>query len=640
LAAGERRLAAIMFTDIVGYTHLSQADEALALELLQQHQVMLRPAFLAHGGTEVKTIGDAFLVEFKSALDAVTCGVEIQKKMREHNADAAPAKRLQLRIGVHVGDVVHDQGDIFGDAVNVASRVEPLADPGGVCISQQVYDQIRNKTPFEFEKVGNVRLRNVELPLVVYRVKMPGGASADSLTRPSKERIGVLPFVNISPDPNDEYFADGLTEELITKLSEVNGLKVIARTSAMTYKRTDKKVSEIGAELGVGSIVEGSVRKAGNKVRITVQLVDVGSEEHIWSSNYNGDLTDIFAIQSDVASKVAQALTTALFSAPRRKDTHSVEAYTMYLRAMQLSYETTEESIRETISLLERAVSKDPKFARAYAALADEWHVLAVSGYEDFTEMSKRAEASAQKALELDPGLPEAHSAMSGVHSMLDRFDAAMMEAEEAVRLNPNLSEGFLSLGTMRAIRGSAPEALEMFERAYELDPLSPAAGEMLATMAAWNGDDSLAWEVLSRTRDFNPKDPKVYLVIADYHMEKGEFEKAQQAIDIARGLAPDDFTIAVSQGLLAAFSGKRKEAEEVLRKVGENRTESARLFGQLAIQAALGDDDAAFETLMRQAEMHSWPYAIGIDPLFAKMRKDPRYAEFCRKVGIKPEAA
>src|ERR1700722_7388077 len=269
MADGERRLAAIMFTDIVGYTHLSQADESLALELLREHQRLLRPTFTAHGGTEVKTIGDAFLVEFRSALEAVVCAVEMQKRMGERNAEAGPSRRIELRIGIHIGDVVHGPGDIYGDAVNVASRIEPLAEPGGICISQQVFDQIRNKTALEIDKVGDVRLKNIDLPQGVYKINIGGRRSADEKAGP-RERLGVLPFVNISPDPADEYFADGLTEELISKLSEIRGLKVIARTSVMSYKRTGKKVSEIAGELGVGSVIEGSVRKAGDRIRISV----------------------------------------------------------------------------------------------------------------------------------------------------------------------------------------------------------------------------------------------------------------------------------------------------------------------------------------------------------------------------------
>jgi adenylate cyclase len=632
---GERRLAAIMFTDIVGYTHLSQADESLALELLREHQRLLRPNFTAHGGTEVKTIGDAFLVEFRSALDAVLCAVEMQKRMGERNAEAGPSRRIELRIGIHIGDVVHGPGDIYGDAVNVASRIEPLAEPGGICISQQVFDQIRNKTALEIDKVGDVKLKNIDLPLGVYKINIGGRRSADEKARP-RERLGVLPFVNISPDPADEYFADGLTEELISKLSEIAGLKVIARTSVMSYKRTAKKVSEIAGELGVGSIIEGSVRKAGDRIRISVQLIDARTEEHLWSSKYDSKLDDIFAIQSDVASKVAASLTAGPFFRETRRDTSDIEAYTLYLRAMQLSYDTTEASIRETVALLQRAISKDPTFARAYAGLADAWHILGLNGYEDFVVVAERAEAAAAKALELDPGLAEAHSAMAGVHSMLDRFDAELVEAEAAVRINPNLSDAYMALGVLDTIKGAPGEALLMFRRAYELDPLYLSAGEILASIAAWVGEDEEARGVLARLREFNPKNPKVYLCIADYYMEKKELDEAQKMVDAARAFGPDEPMIAVSQALLLALSGKRREAGHALEEVIARGNETFTLNGQLMVHAALGDLDQAFSALMRQAETHTWTFTIKVDPLYAGMRKDPRFPEFCRRVGIK----
>jgi adenylate cyclase len=637
LVGGERRLAAIMFTDMVGYTSQSQANEALALELLEEHRELLRPIFLAHGGTEVKTIGDAFLVEFRSALDAVLCAVEMQRALRDRNR-AAPAPRvLEIRIGIHLGDVVHEGSDVYGDAVNVASRVEPLAPPGGICISQQVLDQIRNKTELNIERMGEIPLKNVGLPLGVYRVSPQEAGRQKEETQPTRQRLAVLPFVNISPDPNDEYFADGLTEELISKLSEIKGLKVIARTSVMSYKRTTKKVSEIASELGVGSVVEGSVRKAGSKIRITVQLIDARTEEHLWASNYDSNLDDIFAIQSDVAGKVAASLSAGFFSREMRKDTRDVEAYTLYLRALQLSYMTTEASMKETIALLERAISKDPRFARAYAALAGAWHILGVNGYEDFAESSKKAEAAAQRALELDPQLAEAHSAMAGVHAMFDRFDAALVEAEAAIRINPNLSEAFISLGLLDAITRTPTETLAMIRRAYELDPLSPGAGEMLTSLAAWTGDDGEARAVLARLRELNPRDPKVYLFAADYYMGKRELGRAQEMIDVARGLGQDEQMVDIAQGLLFAMSGKREEAEAALREIAAFENPSLSLNGELWIRAALGDLDGAFGVLMGLAERRAWPALIKIDPFYAEMRKDPRYPEFCRKVGIRP---
>ena len=447
-----------MFTDVVGYTRLSQADESLALELLEEHRSLLRPTFQAHGGVEVKTIGDAFLVEFKSALDAVLCAVETQQKMNKRNEGVLPTRKLELRIGIHVGDVVHEASDIYGDAVNIASRIEPLAEPGGVCISQQVFDHIGNKAKLRIERIGEVGLKNVELPLKVYKVNLPREGKAksegsDEEKSGPRERLAVLPFVNISPDPNDEYFADGLTEELIARLSEIKDLKVIARTSVMGYKRKEKKASEIARELGVGSLIEGSVRKSGNRIRVSVQLIEARTEEHLWSSNYNEELTDIFEIQSDVASRVAKALKAGFFSRGQVKPTNNIESYALYLRGIQLSYEGGEDNLREAAALFERAISMDPTFALAYVGSADVWGGLANSGYEDFAIISEKAEPAARKALALDPGSAEAHAIMAHIHTQLDRFNLGIIEAEKAIELNPNLSEAHMSMVMLYATR-------------------------------------------------------------------------------------------------------------------------------------------------------------------------------------------
>jgi adenylate cyclase len=640
--AGERSLAAIMFTDIVGYTHLAQADESLALELLEEHRLLLRPVIEAHGGTEVKTIGDSLLLEFRSARDAVLCAVEMQEKMRRRNEEIlVPARRLELRIGIHVGDVVHEKGDIYGDAVNVASRIEPLAEPGGICISQQVFDQIRNKTSLGIDKLGDVALKNVELPLGVYRINPDGeGRSKDERPPSRRGRLCVLPFVNISSDPGDDYFADGLTEELITRLSEIRGLKVIARTSAMSYKRKEKKVSEIARELDVDSIIEGSVRKAGNKVRITVQLVDAHSEEHMWSSRYDSELNDIFAIQGNVAAKVAESLSAGFFSDAGRTETKDIEAYTLYLKAIQLSNEGTEKGIKDAIALFERAISKDPKFARAYAALAGAWGALGAIGYEDFTTAVRQVEVAARKALELDPGLAESHSAMAKVHFMNDRFDAALKELEIAIRINPNDVDSHLSLGTLYSMLRGADAALVEFKRAYELDPLSSPAADMLALAAGFAGDETLEWDVLARNKEFNAKNPRVYISIAEYHMEKRDFDEAQRLVDLARSLGPDEPAVRLAQGEIYALRGRKKDAAQILDEILSNEKESVRLIGRLVIQVALGNLDEAFNALSRQAELHSWPYLITVDPFYAEMRKDPRFQEFRRRVGLPAKAA
>lgn len=626
-----------MFTDIVGYARISQANESLALELLEEHRTILRPTFSVYGGTEVKTIGDAFLIEFRSALEAVSCAVELQKKMAERNAKVELSHALEMRIGVHVGDVVHTRGDIYGDAVNVASRIAPLAEPGGVCISQQVYDQVRNKVPVRFEKAGDFGLKNIDVPLAIYKVVLADRGVAGMGERVSRERLAVLPLVSMSQDPNDEYFADGITEELIWKLSELEGLKVIARTSVMGYKKKDKKVSEIASELRVGSVIEGSVRKAGDRVRISVQLVDAGTEEHLWSSKYDGKLDDIFAIQTDVAVKVAAALSATIFPGSRRRDTSSIEAYTLYLRARQSWYDITEEGLRSVLDFLQRAIAKDPEYARAYASLAEVKHRLAFMGYEDFGKMAQDAEAAAVRALELDPQLAEAHTSMAEVHSMLDRFDAALLEAETAVRINPNLSEAYMVLGGMESLTRTAREAAMMYKKACELDPLSPWPAEMLASAARWSGDPVQADEALERMRELSPDIAKTYLIIADHLMEKREFEEAQRMVDQARVEDPNEPMTKVSQALLFALTGRRDEAEAELGRIPDTGNMFFRSNGTFLVRTALGDFDEAFESLTGLAEAHSWPASIRIDPFYSALRRDPRFAEFCKTVGIRP---
>jgi adenylate cyclase len=635
MPSGDRQLAAIMFTDIVGYTRMAQAKESLALELLEEHRGDVRPLFPAHGGTEIKTIGDAFLVEFKSALEAVLCAVEIQKKMAERNSKVPPERRLLVRVGVHLGDVVHGSGDVYGDAVNVASRIEPLADPGGVCISQQVFDNIRNKTEFEIVKMGEVELKNVELPVGVYRVNLEGEGSRSQTSRAPRERLAVLPFVNISPDPNDEFFADGLTEELISKLSEIKGLKVIARTSVMNYKKKEKKVSQIGKELEVGSIIEGSVRKAGNKIRVTVQLIDSRTEEHLWASNYDKELDDIFAIQSDIATKVAGSVSSGFFPPPKVVETESLEAYTMYIKAMQLFHAGDASSLREAVTLFDKAIKRDPSFVRAYAGLCLAWLRLAVSGYEDFSMAVSRAEPAAQKALVLDPGSADAHAAMAGVCNVLDRFDQTIVEAEQAVRINPNLADAHLAIGIHNATMGKLRQGIESLEKAYELDPLSLHIADILSRTARVAGREDLAFAVLERMDELTPSSPRILNGLAESYMMKEDFAKAQELLTKGLKANPTEPLLRLNQGLLYALTGRRSEAEESMRELMKDKTEAVRLYAQLFINAALGNLDEAFTALMRAADLHSWPYLVGSLPIFSELRKDPRYAQFVAKVGL-----
>src|SRR5713101_7187532 len=333
----QRRLAAIMFTDMVGYTALGQRDESLSLALVEEQRKLLRPIFKRNNGKEINTMGDAFLVDFPNALDAVRCAYDAQRTSREFNISQPPERRIRLRIGLHLGDVLESHGDIRGDAVNIASRIHSLAEDGGICVTRQVYDQVQNKFDLPLKSLGSRSLKNVNAPLEVYRMVLPWEREQKSTAAQLEtSRVAVLPFANMSPDPNDSYFADGITEEIISTLSGISGLNVISRTSVMGYKGTTKRVKEIGGELEAGSVLEGSFRKAGNKIRVTAQLIDVRDDRHVWAHSYDRNLDDVFGVQTDIAKQVSDALRVKILAPEidriEKKPTESTKAYTLYLR--------------------------------------------------------------------------------------------------------------------------------------------------------------------------------------------------------------------------------------------------------------------------------------------------------------------
>ena len=475
----EHRLAAIMFTDIAGYTSLSQRNETLALQLLEEHRSLLRPFFPRHAGKEIKTIGDAFLVEFASALEAVRCAFEMQQSLHERNAINPPGRKVALRIGIHLGDVVHDQGDVYGDAVNIASRIESLADPGGICLTEQVYDHVRNKFEFPMVSAGIREVKNVAAPLEVYKVVLPweerASASSEDFDR---RRIAVLPFANISPDPNDEYFADGMTEELISAISKIPELTVISRTSVMKYKGGGRTIQEIRPELKVGTMLEGSVRKAGTKVRISVQLIDANKEGHLWAENYNRELQDVFEVQSDIAHKVAESLKVRLLARDAERvakvPTADMEAYTLYLKGRFFWNERTLEGLKKAIRYFEEAIKHDPVYALAYAGLADCYTILENWSFLQPQEAAPKVLEYSKKALEIDDTLAEAHTSMAVVWANLWEWGRAESEYKRAIELNPNYATAhqWYGHGVLETLK-RYDEAISELKEAQKLDPFS-----------------------------------------------------------------------------------------------------------------------------------------------------------------------
>jgi TolB-like protein/tetratricopeptide (TPR) repeat protein len=630
-----------MFTDIVGYTSMTQNNESLALKLLEKHREFLRPILVRYGGHEVKTMGDAFLVEFPSALQATESAVEIQKVLHEYNQTAP--ERLLVRVGIHIGDVIHSQGDVYGDAVNIASRIEPLAEGGGVCISEQVYAQVRNKIPYNLVKLETKELKNVSIAMDVYKLELPWEQFELEPKRDfDKRRLAVLPFTNISPDPSDEYFADGMTEELIDRLSQVRGLRVIARTSVMSYKKKEKKVSDIGKELGVGTLVEGSVRKAGNKIRVTVQLIDVSTEEHLWSSRYDKDLDDIFAVQSEIASRITEVLPSSIIGERSlglgEGGTRNVVAYAYFLQGRQLLYQGTGTSLRQALDLFEKAATLDSSFARAYASMAACHIRLGYASLLSADEATRNAKLAVQKALNIDENLAEAHVVLSEIAWMEDDRVKDEAEARKAIELNPSLADAYAMLATVKATNGYPNEAIRLYEAANQLDPLSPRIIGILGTMYFYRGREKEAEEHWNRNLRFAANE--VLIGIGISRLSKGNYEEAEQTIESLERDFPEDLRTVALRGYLAALRGDNMVAEKTIMRLEEKFKGGATVNTVIgSIRYFMGNMDAFFAAMFRDVESHSLnPFFLRYSPLFEKARQDPRYREVMIKNGLDPE--
>ncbi len=625
-----------MFTGTVGYTASTHADEARGLELMRQQAELIRPILAIHHGREIKSTGDGFLVEFDSALKATLCAIGIQRRVFERTAEGG-GEPFQIRIGIHLGDVVERDGDILGDAVNIAARIEPRAEPGGICVSGAVHDQVENKIPDRLERLPPAELKGVAGTIDVYRIVLPWAGSAEPRAGPvgpaSSARLAVLPFVNISPDPTDEYFADGLTEELIAALALVPGLKVIARTSVMNYKHKPKKVSEIGQELDVGTIVEGSVRRAANRIRVTIQVIDVATEEHRWASSYDDNLDDVFAVQRDIASRVVAAIPGNLRAAtaplPELDKARETGSYLAYLQGQALMWRREEAPLREAIRFFEQAIARDPTYARAYAGIARSYVGLGIEGFIPWEESISRGRAAAEKAGALNPELAEAHALLAEFAFMADDPDEVVnREARRAIQLNPNLAEAHDLLGQVAGALGNIELYVSQAEMAYQLDPLSIPTIAYLGRAYFFAGrlDEALAhWR---RTVHLDPHN--AYRGMADLAMLKGDFGQAEASVRELERMAPTSDFALLSRGYLAALQGDRATAMEAIRKLKVTFGEGyARLSSVGFIYLALGDRDRFFEQMFTAARSHTLQISrLRFSPLFSEVRKDPRFLE------------
>jgi adenylate cyclase len=677
----QRKLAAIMFTDMVGYSALSQRDEKLAQELLEEHRQLLREIFPRFNGTEIKTIGDAFLVEFGSALEAAQCAIEIQRTLAHRDADAPADRQIQVRIGVHIGDVVHRGGDVYGDGVNIASRIEPVAGPGGICVSMDVERQIRNALEARFEKLAPTELKNISVPMDLFRIVLPWERNVRLTAEPEKNRhaattrrmpwhevvlalllvaaliavgffflrhrasqqasnaaasspvgsvpeksLAVLPFENLSEEKANAFFTEGVQDEILTNLSRIADLKVISRTSVMQYKSgAPRNLREIGEQLGVAHVVEGSVQRAANKVRVNAQLIDARNDAHLWAQTYDRDLADVFAIQSEIAKAIAEQLQAKLSpnekKAIEQPPTTDLAAFDLYSRAKSLLLTaafsvTNEPDLRKAIELLDEAVKRDPSFFDAYCQLAYAHETIyAVRGFDHTPARLALAEAAVQAATRLRPDAAESHLARAQyLYYGLRDYAGALVELEIARRALPNDPRLFELTGYFLRRRGQQEEGLRNLQRAVELDPRNFFTLQQIALSYLLLGRYAEAIAALDRALAILPDNAETRANRESlYLFWKADTRPLRQTIDAILAQGPGAIASAADNWFFCALAERDPgAAERALVAVGDNQCWNegvinlSRSFGE-GLLARMTKDEArartAFEAARAQQE-------------------------------------
>jgi len=630
-----------MFTDMVGSTALAQVNETQALELRNEQSELLRPLFAAHQGHEVKSIGDGFLAEFDSALRATRCAVEIQRRVHERNTREGVTP-IQLRIGIHLGDVERQGGDIFGDAVNIASRIQPVAEPGGICVSSAIQEQVWNKISENLQKLPPTALKGVRAPMDIYRVVLPWMIQASPSEHLGPTGIAVLPFTNMSPDPGDEYFADGLTEEVITVLSQLPELRVISRTSVMLYKTTPKSASQIGAELGVVSILEGSVRKAGNRLRVTAQLIDARSDRHLWAKTYDRELDDVFAVQAEIARQVADGLQVELRPAEEaRLHVNRVvrsDSYLAYLRGRTLLHQQNDISYKAAREQFDLAIALDPKNAAAYAGLSD---LVRLHGSSSFGMSPRVADETgrqlANRAIELDPGLAEAHASAAATLWLDYDFVGAEREFKRALSLNPSYSQAHHWYAELLSWQSRTDEAFAEWALAEASDPLSPFNLSHHSCLLTWLGRYDEAFARIQKLGELQPDGEVYHEGLSLYHRVRGETALLLQELSRLEELQSEPVQKRSLRAAYYAFSGEKERSRAILQ---EEETLSQPGFDAgsfVWLYAALGDAEGCYRWLEKAYEEHSigFFHALRLDPLYEQVRKDPRFQVLLKKANL-----
>jgi TolB-like protein/class 3 adenylate cyclase/Tfp pilus assembly protein PilF len=547
----ERRLAAVLAADVAGYSRLMGRDEERTLaDLKNARRTLIDPTIASHRGRIVKTTGDGMLVEFASAVDAARCAVEVQNGMAVRNGGVPQDVRIEFRIGIHVGDIIIDDNDIFGDGVNIAARLEGIAEPGGICISDDAQRQIRGKVDVAFDDMGPQQLKNIAEPMRAWRVRIGdkpvAAAPAQSLALPDKPSIAVLPFQNMSGDPEQEYFADGMVEDIITALSRFRSLFVIARNSSFTYKGKAVDIKQVGRQLGVRYVLEGSVRKAANRIRITGQLIEAATDRHLWADKFDGALEDVFDLQDQVTTSVvgciAPKLEQAEIERARQKPTEKLDSYDLYLRGMALMNKRS--SALGAHELFKKAIEQDPDYAAAHAMLA--W-ALAFRQVDSGMPLTAEArlEAIRHARLALRLANEDASALARAGHALAyvgHEYDLGASMVEQAVALNPNLAIAWYSRGWVAMLCGEGARAIESFDRMIRLSPLDPLrigawVGSSWAHFALGSFEEGRAAVIRAKQFGSNAHSLGAFIVNS---VRGGHTAEAQEAVRQLLDLHPD----------------------------------------------------------------------------------------------------
>jgi adenylate cyclase len=546
----KRKLAAILSADVKGYSLLLADDESFTIRTLKKYRSIMSNRIKQHNGRVVDSPGDNLLSEFSSAVDAVQCSVEIQKQLKKENEHLAENKRLEFRIGVNIGDIVQDEDRIYGKGVNVAARIEGLADAGGVCISRNAYDHVKDKLEFEFVSLGEHEVKNIKEPIKVYKVLLEADSSVALVDEPpelpDKPSVAVLPFDNMSGDPGQEYFSDGLTEQIINGLCKVSNLFVVARNSSFAYKKKSISIKQIAQELGVRYILEGSVQRSGDRVRITAQLIDATTEYHMWSENYDRDLSDIFALQDEITIKLIRALAVNLTQGEQArlhyKDISSIQAFDKFTRGLDCLYHFNRQHNAQARRFFEQASKLEETSAFAYSLLGwthlmDLFNNWSESPLESFVE----AEKNAQKALALNDSHDTPHTLLGWINLFKKEYEKAILMAKQAVALNPNGADALAHLGFITSMAGEQEKAIRNLNKAFRLNPMPPVfyyhfLGAVYHDVKNYNK----SIEILNQGISIDSETLTPYPILISCYVELNQFDEARRLSKKVLEIDPD----------------------------------------------------------------------------------------------------